>query len=205
MAKRPTQGPRFVRYFGPTLNALRALGNSATPPEVVDRLITDLGLTDEVVTAVTSTGQSRFEKDVHFARFYLAKDGLIDGSERGVWRLTERGRSTYVEQTAALELFHRVHSAFVRPERYERKARTDQEVREDADQLPEEEEVAFAHRSRLASILKGFKPKGFEQFCALLLRKAGFTEVNVTGRSNDGGIDGFGYLRINPMMTLHVL
>ncbi|MBI3275034.1 MAG: restriction endonuclease, partial [Methylocystis sp.] len=33
----------------------------------------------------------------------------------------------------------------------------------------------------------------------------GFTEVNVTGRANDGGIDGNGYLRINPMMTLRVL
>jgi restriction system protein len=48
-------------------------------------------------------------------------------------------------------------------------------------------------------------PKGFENFAAFLLRKAGFTEVNVTGKTNDVGIDGIGYLRINPMMTTSVL
>ena len=62
MTRRPAQDPRFVRYFGPTLNALRALGNSATPAEVVERIARDLKLSDEIVTAVTRTGQSFFHE-----------------------------------------------------------------------------------------------------------------------------------------------
>ena len=37
--------------------------------------------------------QTRFENQVHWARFYLAKTGYIDSSQRGVWALTEKGRS----------------------------------------------------------------------------------------------------------------
>ena len=36
--------------------------------------------------------QTRFENQVHWARFYLAKAGYIDSSQRGVWTLTDKGR-----------------------------------------------------------------------------------------------------------------
>jgi restriction system protein len=46
--KKKEEGARFVRYFGPLLDALRALGGSGTPDEVVERIALDLGLSDEV-------------------------------------------------------------------------------------------------------------------------------------------------------------
>lgn len=33
-----TEGSQFVRYFGPLLDALRALGGSGKPDEVVERV-----------------------------------------------------------------------------------------------------------------------------------------------------------------------
>jgi restriction system protein len=41
------------------------------------------------------------------------------------------------------------------------------------------------------------KPDAFERLAQRILREAGFTKVQVTGKSGDGGIDGIGILRVN--------
>lgn len=38
-----------------------------------------------------------------------------------------------------------------------------------------------------------------------LLRESGFQHVTVTGKSNDGGIDGIGTLQVNPFVSFNVL
>jgi restriction system protein len=48
-------------------------------------------------------------------------------------------------------------------------------------------------------------PDAFERLVQRLLRESGFTQVEVTGRSGDGGIDGRGIARINGLMSFHVL
>ena len=48
------------------------------------------------------------------------------------------------------------------------------------------------------------KADGFERLAQRLLRESGFTRVEVTGRSGDGGIDGKGILRVN-LVSFHVL
>lgn len=207
MTKQPAKGPEFVRYFGPLLDALRSLGNSGTPTEVAEKIANDLAIDDAKQNETTASGQTRFYNQVNWARFYLTREGLLDGSERGVWRLTERGRNTRLSHAEALEIFKRQHGAM----RAEREAGEASEASEektiasakDAEQVPPIQEES--HRAQLAKILRNMSPKGFENFAAFLLRRAGFTEVNVTGKTNDGGIDGIGYLRINPMMTTSVL
>ena len=47
-------------------------------------------------------------------------------------------------------------------------------------------------------------PDSFERLCQRILRESGFTKVEVTGRSGDGGIDGAGVLRMN-LVSFHVL
>lgn len=207
MSRQPAKGPEFVRYFGPLLDALRSLGNSGTPTEVLDKIANDLSLSDEKLNETNKSGQSRVYNQVHWARFYLTREGLLDGSERGIWRLTERGRKAKLSSAEALEVFKRLHSA-IKVEREAGEAdssesETTPALSESAEQLPPIEEAS--HRAQLVLILRTMSPKGFEHFAAFLLRKSGFTEVNVTGKSNDGGIDGIGYLRINPMMTTSVL
>jgi restriction system protein len=58
---------------------------------------------------------------------------------------------------------------------------------------------------RLLGILKTLPPAGFERLCQRLLRESGFVQVVVTGRSGDGGIDGYGTLQINPLVSFKVL
>jgi len=54
-------------------------------------------------------------------------------------------------------------------------------------------------------IIRDLSPAGFERLCQRLLREAGFQQVEVTGRSGDGGIDGKGLLQINRLLSIQVV
>ena len=55
----------------------------------------------------------------------------------------------------------------------------------------------------LLEILRSLEPSTFERLCQRVLRESGFTKVEVTGRSGDGGIDGAGVLRMK-LLSFHV-
>ena len=70
----------------------------------------------------------------------------------------------------------------------------------------EDRRVSGAEESdELLATLKALPPGGFERICQRLLRESGFQQVTVTGRSGDGGIDGFGVLEVNPLVSFNVL
>ena len=52
--------------------------------------------------------------------------------------------------------------------------------------------------------MAAMKPDAFERLAQRILRESGFTRVEVSGRSGDGGIDGSGVLRVN-LVSFHVL
>lgn len=60
-----------------------------------------------------------------------------------------------------------------------------------------EAEGEDAWRSALMAQLLALDPSAFERLCQRLLREAGFSKVEVTGKTGDGGIDGTGVLRMN--------
>jgi len=197
--QRREEGARFVRYFGPVLDALRALGGSGTPDEVVERIATDLHVPDEVQNEVLPSGEARFRNQVAWARFYLVREGLLDSSKRGVWSLTERGRSTKLSPEQARDVFRKwVH--FFQEQR--RKANASQAPVEQSGIEPETPEDIH---TQLIDLLLKLPAAGFERLSQRLLREAGFVQVAVTGRSGDGGIDGYGTLQVNPLVSFKVL
>ena len=105
-------GPHFVNYFQPVLEALRALGGEASPDQVYAWLKENLDAPEEEFEGQTKSKQSKFENRVGWARFYLAKAGLIDGGRRGHWALTSEGRETNLEPDVALSLFRGIHARF---------------------------------------------------------------------------------------------
>jgi len=48
-------------------------------------------------------------------------------------------------------------------------------------------------------------PAAFERLIQRLLRESGFIQVEVTGRSGDGGIDGKGIMRLGGLLSFHVI
>lgn len=125
MAKRRNpEGTKFLRYFGPLLDALRKLGGSGTPDEVAEQVATDLGMPDEVQNELLPSGGLRYRTNIAWARFYLVREGLLDSSKRGVWSLTERGRSAHLTLEQAGEIFSRWVKIF--DEQRRAKASTDE-------------------------------------------------------------------------------
>ena len=49
------------------------------------------------------------------------------------------------------------------------------------------------------------EPSAFERLVQRILRESGFTQVEVTGRTGDGGIDGKGIARIHGFLSFHVM
>jgi restriction system protein len=197
--KRKVEGAQFLRYFGPLLDALRALGGSGTPEEVVERIALDLKLLDEVQDEALPSGESRYRNQVAWARFYLVREGLIDSSKRGVWSLTERGRTSRL----TLEQAKTIRSKWVRyfQDQRQSKARTPESDIEQTEEAGSTTDVG----AKLIELLLKLPPSGFERLSQRLLREAGFTQVIVTGKAGDGGIDGYGTLQVNPLVSFKVL
>jgi restriction system protein len=101
---KPPKGPRFVRYFGPIVEVLKELGGSWRPEEVRGVVASRLAISDEEQSDQLPSGSSRFDNQVAWARFYLTRAGLLDSSRRGVWSLTDKGRSTTLSHADALQI-----------------------------------------------------------------------------------------------------
>ncbi len=206
MSKRSstTKGPKFIVYFGPVIEALRDLGGSARPAEVRNHIAESLQLDDAEQEELLPSGvQTRFDNQVHWARFYLAKGGYIDSSKRGVWSLTKKAdEPEKVSHEWAYKVFKLVSAEFASDTNKSRVAGDDQD-----ELLAPEGETAerIDHRTRVLEVLQSLPPSGFERFCQRLLRESDFGEVQVTGRSNDGGIDGIGILQVNALVSFKVL
>ena len=199
--KKGHEGARFLQYFGPVLDALRTLGGSGVPAEVTEQVAADLELSEKIRNELLESGKPRYSTEIAFARFYLTREGLLDASKRGVWSLTDKGRTTHLTPSDAKEIFSKWVKVFA-DERRQRK-----EVTPDiANQNPESEISAEdGFRDRLSETLLSLPPAGFERLCQRLLRESGFVQVVVTGQSNDGGIDGYGTLQVNPFVSFKVL
>lgn len=197
MAKRKSE---FVQWMGPVLNALRELGGSGKPREVLDLVADRHGLSDASLETTLKSGQSRFYSQVHWARQYLVWEGLLDGSTHGVWSLTPVGLDTSLDNDAAQRLarkWSKIHAA----------AKKKSDDADDDDPAVADVEVDSDQDNRflLLEILKKVTPEGFENLCGRLLRESGFERVSVTRRSKDEGIDGIGVLQVNPFVSFKVL
>ena len=96
----------FLRWFAPIIQAIKDLGGSAKPKEVRAKIIENEQLTDAEISEVRGKSKvNKFANDVQFARNYLVYEGLIDKSERGVWKLTEKGASIEIDEQVASDIF----------------------------------------------------------------------------------------------------
>ncbi|HEY8011729.1 MAG TPA: restriction endonuclease, partial [Rudaea sp.] len=189
----------FVRWMGPLLDCLRAVGGSARPKEVSTWIQRELRLGIDVTDATLKSGGNRFHNQVQWARQYLVWQGLLDDSRRGIWTLTALGWKTHLDDDSARELFLNRTAAYqaIRKEPDEESQRVELDLK-DALPLDEKQEQS------LLELLKSLSPYGFELICERLLREHGFEDVEVTQKSRDGGIDGYGVLRLSPFVSVKV-
>ncbi|MCM2296140.1 restriction endonuclease [Rhodoferax sp.] len=202
--KQKTRQSEFVRWFGPLLQALRDLGGSASPREAIERIAQIEKVPDSVREVVLKSGQERFYNQVMWARQYLVWEGFIDSGRRGVWSLTQQGKNVILSADEAREIFLRQVQRQAKLRKVASGAAA-QAIEDDgvpADTPQADEDASLQGFLR---VVKGLSPSGFERLCMRLLRESGFERVQVTGRSNDGGIDGVGVLQLNDLMSFNVV
>jgi restriction system protein len=197
MAKRSQA--EFVKWLGPILDALRDLGGSGKPREVSSWIANKLNLSDDVLNATLNSGESRFHNQVAWARQYLIWENYLDKNIRGSWVLTSFGEQKFLTLEESGLIVKKYIDKFSKAKKSDLKTNTID--------IPEDIgiEIISNDNLNLLNILQTLSPKGFENICKLLLRESGFENVEVTGQSHDGGIDGFGTLEINPFVSFKVL
>jgi 5-methylcytosine-specific restriction enzyme B len=95
-----------LKWFGPIIDALRKHGGSGTPEQVREQIIADLNLPAEIVNETRGKlGLKKFDNEVAFARNYLAYEGYIDKSIKGLWKLTEKGLAAKIDMETASDIF----------------------------------------------------------------------------------------------------
>ncbi|HEY0198368.1 MAG TPA: winged helix-turn-helix domain-containing protein [Rhodanobacter sp.] len=87
MTKQKKSQTYYITWMGPVLNALRALGGSASPRDVSGHIARTLHLPPEITDATLKSGANRFHNQVQWARQYLVWEGLLDDTTRGRWAL----------------------------------------------------------------------------------------------------------------------
>jgi len=191
--------PKFDALLGPTLNALIRLGGSGTNEEIEDALIAVIGATQEQLDITTpKNGVAVLPNRMAWARSWLKTAGLTANPKRGVWVLTEEGRIAAKKSPAELKRI--VYQA------YKNSVVEDEVSTSTNEPTPEQEgdQGPTGWPEQLLTKMKSIDAAAFERLCQRLLRQSGFTKVEVTGKSGDGGIDGVGVLRVN-LISFQVL
>ena len=192
---------KYDELFNPLLTALHNLGGSGSVEELEEQVATILNLTDEQVNEIHRGNTSKLTYRLAWARNYLKRFGLLENSSRGVWALNEEGLKT---KSVDKEVVKR---KVVADDRQERISKIKKIKAEDhSDEEDENEEIQkFTWQEEIIEELQSIPPSAFERLCQRLLRELGFQNVEVTGQTNDGGIDGKGMLRLGGVLSFHVI
>ena len=175
---------QFDEMMNPVLTALRILGGSGTNEEINQKVAEFLEIPDDNLDILHNPekgGLTEFEYRLMWARTYLKKYGLIENSVRGVWAITAKGSTTQSVDPKDVV-------------RFVRKQLEKGNVEDNGfDEKPND---IAKWQEELLDVIATISPPAFERLIQRILRESGFVQVEVTGKSGDGGIDGHGILRL---------
>lgn len=174
------------QLLDPTFEAIHSLGGSASVSEIEDEVARILKLSDREINDPHRGSVTKLAYRLAWARNALKLAGLLANSERGVWSLTKKGKA-----------HKRIDGPGICRKLHEQRSRNYRKKDARADVGTWEEE--------LLEIIKRMRPDQFERMSQRLLRELGFVNVEVTGRTGDGGIDGHGVVLIQGVLGFHVV
>jgi restriction system protein len=190
--------PSFDELMLPLLNALKNLGGSGSVEEIYTKVVELEQFSDEVLSQLHAKDKGSLTEigyRLAWARTYLKKYGFLENSSRGIWALTEKAKFESGFNPTEVVSFVRSMD----------KLET-QNKKTSVDGLLNEINEESSWKETLSNVLTHkIDPSAFERLIQRLLRESGFVQVEVTGRTGDGGIDGKGIARIHGLMSFHVL
>jgi restriction system protein len=185
--------PTHDALMNPLIQAIKSLGGSGTIEEINNKVAEIAGLIDEQLSVLHNPEQStatEIEYRLGWSRTYLRKFGILENSSRGVWALTPLGSKT--DRVDEKEILRVVR---------EQLKKSQEDFESKLDEKPDEQ----TWRDTLLDVLLKMPAAAFERLTQRVLRESGFIQVEVTGRSGDGGIDGKGILRLSGLLSFHVI
>ncbi len=183
--------PGYQFFIKPTIDALYQLGGSGANSEIYKKVIKNTNLSEDVIDEMHSFTMTEVEYKLMWARTYLKNYGAVENSKQGVWVLTAKGAA--LAKLADLDV-----KEIVRFTNNKNGATKNNGSESDTPTEPK------GWREQITDILLGMSPYAFEKLAQRLLRECGFSDVEVTKKSGDGGIDGTGKLRINGIFSFNV-
>lgn len=184
--------PTYDDLFNPVLQALHELGGSGSNSEVDETVAKILKLTEDEINEIHSGNRTKLSYRLAWSRNYLKRYGLLENSARGVWALTAKGRDTHVVEKKDV---NKIVKSLDRPDSIESEVEEGKEP-ESSDKLWQEQ---------LLESIMTLTPEAFERLCQRILRESGFVQVEVTGKTGDGGIDGRGIIKVAGLLSFHVI
>ena len=158
----------------PLLEVLKEIGGQGRPRDIYPLVTSKFPNLDENdLGGAVPSGTNRWTNRIQWVRQKLVNEGQMDSPAHGIWRITEEGRRRLASSETTPQ------PAISAPTFLE---------------LYEDYEAGF--RAQILEALHDLAAREFEQFARRLLTAYGFGGVEVTSVSNDGGIDGYGNLRL---------
>ncbi len=194
--------PNQIELMQPTVDALFELGGSGSIHEISKVVITRMQVPDDVAQELEGDGpRTKLGHRLGWARTRLKHAGLIDNSIRGIWTLTAKGRRL---DRSDPESVSRIYGDYRRGKRrkFDGGASPVSEISVDDES---DSQGAENWREELLAVVQSISPDAFERLCQRILRESGFTEVTVTGKAGDGGIDVQGLIRFEGLISFPVV
>lgn len=197
------KGPDFLKYFEPLIETLKENGGAGKTSEIVDAVINKMDIPEEELEVTLASGAFKVRNSIQFARLYLVKADYMDSTQRGLWKLTEKGFHSSLDDEKVYQIFKEVQEGLTKSTiKKEKPARDQKQIKEEFENEEVEDE---SHSTTLLNLLKNLSPGGFEKICKRLLIEIGLENVQITGSPNDQGIDGTGIIKINEIINFTII
>lgn len=184
---------KYDDLMNPAIQALKSLGGSGTNEEINTKVAELVKIPSEQLEILHNPekgGMTEIEYRLMWTRTYLKIYGIIENSTRGVWALTEKGSTVAkVDEKDVVRIVR------------EQMKKNKQESSSDDDEPNRKVEL----QGELLDVILRMSPSAFERLIQRILRESGSVQVEVTGQSGDGGIDGHGILRLVGLLSFHVI
>lgn len=194
------QVPDYCVLIEATYQALKELGGSGRNDEINKKVYQILNLSNDILE-ILHTGRTSFSEvdyRLAWARTLLKNYGAVINSARRVWVISPE--YSMIDKVSGEEV-EKYRNITKQPQNKSVKILEHDDILEEASDLPAEIKT---WRQRVFDIIMKMDPYSFERLTQRVLRESGFTDVEVTKRSGDGGIDGYGKLKINGVISFNI-
>ncbi|MDD9812483.1 MAG: restriction endonuclease [Gammaproteobacteria bacterium] len=181
-----------------TFDVLVALGGSGSNQQINENVISlcQDAHPNKTIDRPRPNGQGELEYRIAWARSYLKEYGILENIARGSWAIVP-GK---IDQIDADEIVNDVYTKWRKG-----KASSSDEVKPGENDAEPENYAEDGWKTDLLGVLTDLKSDAFERLTKRLLLACNFTDVEVTGRGADDGIDGTATAKINDLLGFSVV